>query len=181
MSVAPRRGGRRFNSRPGRPARTGQLLTQAAGFGMIEVAVVAAVIGLCILAALPGLTGYQDTSAMQTAARQFMSDLRAAQEQAEAVGSPIAVEFVTGTGTAVTGYSVENNNGAALWTVNFPATVHATSSWPGLAITFQSNGSVTGSGTTAAVCVDNTRGLTTTVNITAATGRAALTSGTGHC
>jgi type II secretory pathway pseudopilin PulG len=134
-----------------------------------------------ILSALPGLTGYQSTSAMQTTARQFVSDLRAAQQQAEGLNNQVAVAFITGTGTRVTGYTVENAAGATLSTVTFPATVHATSSWPGQKINFQGNGAVVGSGTSAAICIDNTRGLTTTVNITAATGRAALASGTGTC
>jgi Tfp pilus assembly protein FimT len=141
--------------------------------------VIAAVLALMVLVALPGLTGYQSTSAMQTAARQFVSDLRTAQEKAQSLNTPITVAL-TGAGTAVTGYSV-NNSGAVLWTATFPSTVHATSTWPGLAITFQSNGSASGSGTATALCVDNTRGLRTTITIVASTGHASLVSGSGSC
>ncbi|HLW48948.1 MAG TPA: type II secretion system protein [bacterium] len=147
---------------------------------MIEIVVVAAILAAMVLIALPGLTGYQSTSAMQTVARQFASDLRAAQQKAEALNIPITVTLTAGAGTVVTGYSVQNG-ATNLWTVTFPSTVHATSSWPGLAVAFQSNGAATGSGTAVALCVDNTRGLTTTVTVTQATGHAALAGGTGSC
>lgn len=150
------------------------------GFSVIEIVVVAAVLALLILVTLPGLIGYQGTSAMQTTARQFVSDLRAAQQQAEALNTPITVVFTPGAGTAVTGYSVQNGT-TVLWTATFPSTVQATSSWPGDSIAFQSNGSVAGPGAVPALCVGNTNGLTTTITITLATGLATLASGTGSC
>jgi Tfp pilus assembly protein FimT len=152
----------------------------ATGFGAIEVIVIAGILALMVLVALPGLSGYQSTSAMQTAARQFVSDLRAAQQKAESLGTPITVTLAAGAGTAVTGYSVQNG-GTVLWTATFPAAVHATSSWPGLTITFLNSGAASGSSAAAALCVDNTRGLTTTVTVTPATGHAAVATGTGGC
>ena len=173
----------RDSSRPARIAggaarraeRTGD-----AGFGAVEVVVVAAILALLILVALPGLTGYQSTSAMQTTARQFVSDLRAAQQQAESLSTPITVALTPAAGTAVTGYSVQNG-ATVLWTATLPSAVHATSSWPGHTIVFQGNGAATGPGAVPALCVDSTRGLTTTISITPATGLAALAAGSGTC
>jgi Tfp pilus assembly protein FimT len=161
---------------PGR----GLTRNREAGLGAIEMIVVAAVLALMVWVALPGLRGYQSTSAMQTTARQFVSDLRTAQQQAESVGAPIIVSLTPAAGTAVTGYSVKNG-ATVLWTATFPSSVHATSSWPGLAITFQNNGSTSGSAAATALCIDNTRGLTVAVTLSPATGHAALTSGTGTC
>lgn len=149
------------------------------GFGVLELVVVAAILALMILATLPGLIGYQTTSAMQTTARQFVSDLRTAQETAVSQNVQIDVVF-TVSGGAVTGYSVKNGS-TVLWTVTFSSAVHATSSWPGNDIALTAIGAVTGPGTTPALCVDNTKGLTNTVSLTLATGRALLASGTGSC
>jgi len=158
------------------PARPG---AGERGVSPIETAVVVVLLALAILAALPGLRGYQATSAMQTTARQFVSDLRAAQERA--IGQSVQVDVVFSvSGAAVTGYSV-NQGSTVLWTVTFPSTVHATSSWPGNDIALTAIGAVTGPGSTPALCVDNTKGLTNTVSITLATGRALLASGTGSC
>ncbi|MHB8733649.1 MAG: pilus assembly FimT family protein [bacterium] len=149
------------------------------GFGVLEIVVVAAIFALMILVTLPGLTGYQTTSGMQTAARQFVSDLRAAQESAIGQNTQIDVVF-TVSGGAATGYSVTNGS-TVFWTVTFPASIHATTTWPGNDIAITAIGGVTGPGATPALCVDNTKGLTTTVGITLSTGRAVLASGTGSC
>jgi type II secretory pathway pseudopilin PulG len=149
------------------------------GFGVLEMVVVLAILGLMILVTLPGLSGYQTTSAMQTTARQFLSDLRAAQEKA--VGQNIQIDIVfTVSGGVVTGYTVENGS-TVLWTQAFPATVHASTAWPGSDISLTAIGSVTGPGGSPALCVDNRHGLTNTVVITLATGRGLLGSGPGSC
>ncbi|HEV2440272.1 MAG TPA: type II secretion system protein [bacterium] len=149
------------------------------GFGILEVVVVLAILGLMILVTMPGLTGYQTTSAMQTTARQFMSDLRGAQENAISQNVQIDIVFAVSGGTA-TGYSVKNGS-TTLLTVTFPTTVHASTTWPGNDIAITALGAVTGPGASPAFCVDNTKGLTNTVSITLATGRALLASGTGAC
>lgn len=149
------------------------------GLGALEIIVVAAVLALLVLVALPGLSGYQSTSAMQTSARQLVSDLRAAQQKAEALNAPVTVAFTAAAG-AVTGYSVQTN-AAVLWTVTLPSSIHATSSWPGLVVTFQGNGSAAGSGTATALCIDNRHGLAATIAVTAGTGHAALATGSGSC
>jgi len=132
-----------------------------------------------IAVTMPGLLGYQVTSAMQTTARQFVSDLRAAQETAVGQNVQIDIAF-TVSGGAVTSYSVKNG-ATVLWTFTLPTTVHAKTTWPGNDIAIAATGAVTGPGATPAFCVDNTRGLTETVSITLATGRGALTAGTGTC
>lgn len=149
------------------------------GVGILEVVVVVAILGLMILVTMPGLTGYQTTSAMQTTARQFMSDLRAAQENAIGQNVQIDIAFSVSAG-AVTSYSVKNGS-TVLWTVTLPITVHARTAWPGNDIALTAIGAVTGPGASPAFCVDNTKGLTNTVSITLATGRALLASGTGTC
>jgi len=132
-----------------------------------------------IAVTMPGLLGYQVTSAMQTTARQFVSDLRTAQETAVGQNVQIDIAF-TVSGGAVTSYSVKNG-AEVLSTFTLPTTVHAKTAWPGDDIAIAATGAVTGPGGTPAFCVDNTRGLTETVSITLATGRALLTAGTGTC
>jgi len=153
------------------------------GFTVLELVIVVTLIAALTMIVLPGLRGYATTSAMQTTARQFVSDLRTAQERAIGQGAQVDVAF-TVSGGAVTGYTVKQGS-TVLWTVTFPSTfpsqVHATSSWPGNDIAFEATGAVTGPGSTPALCVDNTAGLTNTVSITLTTGRAALSSGTGTC
>lgn len=149
------------------------------GFGALELVVVVAILGLMILVTMPGLSGYQTTSAMQTTARQFMSDLRAAQANAIGQNVQIDIAFTVSAG-AVTGYSVKNGS-TVLWTVTLPTTVHASTTWPGNDIAITAIGAVTGPGAAPALCVDNRKGLTNTVTITLATGRALLASGTGTC
>ena len=149
------------------------------GFGIIEMLVAAAILAAMILIAFPSLTGYQTTSAMQTTARQFVSDLRAA--QARAVGQSAQIDLIfTVSGGAVTGYNVQQG-ATVLWGTTFPSTVHASSTWPGNDIGFTAIGAVTGQGATPALCVDNKKGLTQTVSITLATGRTLLAAGTGSC
>lgn len=149
------------------------------GFSLIETVVVLAILALMILVTMPGLSGYQATSAMQTTARQFVSDLRTAQETAVSQNVLIDVAF-TVSGGAVTAYSVKNGS-TVLWTTTLSSAVHATTTWPGNDIAITAIGAVTGPGATPALCVDNTKGLTNTVSITLATGRALLASGTGTC
>lgn len=146
---------------------------------MTELVVALAILALMILVALPGMLGYQNTSAMQTTARQFVSDLRAAQEQALSQTAKVDVVF-TVSGSAVTGYTVQSGS-TVLSTVGFSSSVHATSTWPGNDIAFTATGAVTGPGATPALCIDNKTGLTNTVSLTLATGRVALASGTGSC
>jgi type II secretory pathway pseudopilin PulG len=157
--------------------RTG--LSDEHGFGVLEIIVVAAILALMILVTMPGLSGYQSTSAMQTTARQFLSDLRTAEENAIGQNVQIDILFAV-SGGAVTGYSVDNGS-TVLWRQTFPPTVHATTAWPGNDIAVTAIGAVTGPGGSPALCVDNTKGLTNTVTITLATGRALLSSGTGSC
>jgi type II secretory pathway pseudopilin PulG len=149
------------------------------GLGIIELLVAAAILAAMIVVALPALSGYQNTSAMQTTARQFVSDLRAA--QARAVGQSAQIDLIfTVSGGAVTGYNVQQGT-TVLWGTTFPSSVHASSTWPGNDIGFTSIGAVTGQGATPALCVDNKNGLTETVSITLATGRSLLAGGTGSC
>lgn len=149
------------------------------GFGITELIVAAAILALMILLALPGLSGYQATSAMQAAARQFVSDLRVA--QARATGQSAQVDVVlTVSGSDVTGYQVQQGS-TVLWVVTFSSSIHATSAWPGNDIAFTTTGAVSGAGSTPALCIDNRHGLTNTVSITLATGRVALDIGTGSC
>ncbi len=159
--------------------RRGLRGTDEHGFGALELVVVVAILGLMILVTMPGMRGYQTTSAMQTTARLFLSDLRAAQENAVNQSVQIDVVF-SASGSTVTGYSVKNGS-TVLRTVTFPSAVHATSSWPGNDIALTAIGAVTGPGSTPALCVDNTNGLTNTVSITLGTGRALLAAGTGSC
>lgn len=149
------------------------------GFGVIELVVALALLALMILIAMPGMLGYQNTSAMQTTARQFVSDLRAAQEQALSQTAQVDVVF-TVSGAAVTGYTVQRGS-TVLSTVVFSSSVHATSTWPANDIAFTPTGAVTGPGATPALCIDNQKGLTNTVSLTLATGRVALASGSGSC
>lgn len=149
------------------------------GFGVVELVVVLAILALMILVALPGMVGYQNTSAMQTTARQFVSDLRAAQERALGQTAQVDVVF-TVSGSSVTGYTVQR--GTTIFnTVVFSSSVHASSTWPGNDIAFLPSGAVTGPGASPALCIDNKKGLTNTVSLTLATGRAAVASGTGSC
>jgi type II secretory pathway pseudopilin PulG len=128
---------------------------------------------------MPSLSGYRATSALRTAARQFASDLRAAQENAIDQSAQVSVVFTT-SGGAVTGYTVQKG-ATLLYQVALPSQVHATSSWPGGTVTFTATGSVGGPGSTPALCLDNRSGATITAGITLATGRVQLTTGTGGC
>jgi len=134
---------------------------------------------LMILIAMPSLSGYRATSALQTAARQFASDLRAAHENAIAQNAQVDVVLATA-GGAVTGYTVQQG-ATILWSVTLPGQTHATSAWPGNGIAFTPLGSAAGPGGTPALCIDNRSGLTIAIGITPATGRVQLTQGTGSC
>lgn len=149
------------------------------GFGVPELVVALAILALMILVAMPGMLGYQNTSAMQTTARQFVSDLRSAQEMALGQTAQIDVVFSV-SGGSVTGYTLQRGS-TVLRTVTFSSAVHASSTWPGNDIAFTQTGAVTGPGASPALCIDNKKGLTNTVSITVTTGRAALASGTGSC
>ena len=151
----------------------------ARGVTLVELVVVLAIMALMIALAMPSLSGYQATSAMQTAARQFVSDLRAAQENAIDRSTQIDVVLTPASG-AVAGYTVKQGS-VVLWGATLPAAVHANSNWPGRDISFTPIGAVSGAGSTQPFCVDNRKGLTITAGITLATGRMTLTSGTGTC
>ncbi len=150
-----------------------------AGLGVIEMVVVLAIMAVLIGLTLPGLYGYRAQSAMQTAARQFASDVRAAQEHAIDNGTQNDLVFTTNAG-AVTGYTVKQG-ATVLWSVTLSTQVHATSAWPGNDIAFTSLGSVTGPGASPALCIDNTQGLQITASLVLTTGRVLLTNGTGTC
>ncbi len=136
---------------------------------------------LLIALASPSLIGFRSVTAMQTAARQFASDLRTAQENAVAQNTQVDIAF-TVAGGAVTGYTVEQG-ATVLWQVTLSSLVHARTTWPGNDVAFAANGAPVGSGTgtNAALCIDNMNGLTVTVSVTLTTGRALLTLGTGTC
>ncbi len=149
------------------------------GFSVFELVVVLAIMALVIGLTMPSLRGYQTTSAMQAAARQFVSDLRAAQETAIDRSTQVDVVLTPASG-AVTGYTVQQG-ATVLWKATLPAVVHANSNWPARDIGFTPLGAVSGAGSTQPFCVDNTQGLTITVGVTLATARVQLTSGTGTC
>ncbi len=156
-----------------------QVLRAEAGLGVIEMLVVLVVMAVLIQLSLPTLLGYRGQSAMQTAARQFASDVRAAQEHSIDNGTQNDLVFTTNAG-AVTGYTVKQGT-TVLWSVTLSTQVHATSAWPGNDIAFSPLGSVVGPGASPALCIDNTHGLQITVSLVLTTGRVALTNGTGPC
>ncbi len=157
-----------------------QLRTEAeTGIWTFEVIIVLLITGLFIALAMPSLTGYQGTSALRAAARQFASDVRAAQQHAVAQGTQNDLVFATA-GGAVTGYSV-TQSATVLWQVTLSPRVHATTTWPGNDIAFTSIGSVVGPGSTPALCIDNRNGGTIMLSVVLATGRVLLTQGAGSC
>lgn len=149
------------------------------GIWTLEVIIVLLITGLLIALAMPSLTGYRGMSALRAAARQFASDVRAAQQHAVAQGMQNDLVFATG-GGAVTGYSV-TQGATVLWQVTLSPLVHATTTWPNNDIGFTSIGSVVGPGSTPALCIDNRSGAEITVSLALATGRLQMTQGAGSC
>jgi len=90
-------------------------LREARGFTLIELMMVCAVIAIVLAIALPGLSAYRRTMALQQARAQVIADVRTAREAAVTRHRGVIVTFGDGVATSnLTTYSILtdlNNNG----------------------------------------------------------------------